>query len=528
MCIKRNLLTVTLAVVILLLTAIPARPATEAEKQAAIDAGLAWLATQQNGNGSWTYSGLPEEDVAATGAVLLAFIEEGHTPTTGAYSTNVANGMDYLFANAQIVPITAQSAGNPDTNGNGLGVKFVLGGDNERDIYTTGLALLPIAAVRTGTVSVAGSQVNGWSYAQVIQDTADWLAYAQNDIEHDTARGGWRYFANQGSSDNSTSQWPTIALLYAQSAGATLPGWVATELAFWTVYIQNADGGSDYEELTGWSNVSRTGTLLCEQVFSGAGGGTDAALSYLNDQWLTTANDDWEGNFGHPYAMWAAYKGLELTIGLDDETTITNLHADPGDLDNPDHGWNWWEDYCEYLVNTQVGGTWPGYSMWTGPLATAWYINILAATEIPPPEIPVALDVKPTSCPNPLNVNSKGVLPVAIVGTEDLDVTHIDPATVQLMLVDPLRGAYEDVCTAYLPLVGKASQYDCTEEGPDGFMDMTLKFDNMAIAAALELIGGPLTDGEEILVTLKGNLLPEYGGTPIVGEDVVRIIKKGK
>ncbi|MHC4351601.1 MAG: prenyltransferase/squalene oxidase repeat-containing protein, partial [Planctomycetota bacterium] len=122
----------------------------------------------------------------------------------------------------------------------------------------------------------------------------------------------------------------------------------------------------------------------------------------------------------------------------------------------------------------------------------------------------------------------KGMLPIAIVGTEDFDVTQVDLATVQLMLVDPARGAYEDVCTAYLPLTGKASQYDCTEEGPDGFMDLTLKFDCQVIAEALEAIGGPLTDGEEILVTLTGNLLDEYGGTPIMGEDVVRIIKKGK
>ena len=147
---------------------------------------------------------------------------------------------------------------------------------------------------------------------------------------------------------------------------------------------------------------------------------------------------------------------------------------------------------------------------------------------VPPEPINVALDVKPTSCPNPLNVKAGGVLPVAIVGTEDLDVTHIDPATIQLMLLDPLRGNYEDVCTAYYPVVGKASQYDCIEEGPDGFMDMTLKFDNRDVAMALELIGGGLADGEEILVTLTGNLLRDYGGIPIVGEDVVSIIKKGK
>jgi hypothetical protein len=147
---------------------------------------------------------------------------------------------------------------------------------------------------------------------------------------------------------------------------------------------------------------------------------------------------------------------------------------------------------------------------------------------VAPPLIDVALDVKPTSCPNPLNVKAGGKLPVAIVGTEDLDVAQIDPATVRLMLLDPVLFDYDDICTAYYPLFGKASQFDCTEEGPDGFMDMMLNFENRDIAAALELISGGLTDGEEILVTLTGNLLPEYGGTPIVGEDVVRIIKKGK
>lgn len=156
-----------------------------------------------------------------------------------------------------------------------------------------------------------------------------------------------------------------------------------------------------------------------------------------------------------------------------------------------------------------------------GPTMTA---DLYVAT----PLIDVALDIKPTSCPNPLNVKAGGKLPVAIVGTDEFDVTQVDLSTVQLMLVDPVRGDYEDICTPYYPLLGKASQHDCTEEGPDGFMDMMLNFDNRDIAAALELAGGPLIDGEEILVTLTGNLLPEYGGTLIVGEDVVRIIKKGK
>ena len=385
-----------LAVGMLLALANVAHAATEAEKQTAIDAGLAYLAGVQLGDGHWEY-GDTGSDIGTTGAALLAFIEEGHTPTSAtAYSANVANGLNYLLSYAQSYPISLQPAGDPDTLVNGIGVKFNdTAANNSRDIYATGLALMPIAAVGTPAAIVGAGPQTGRTYADVIQDTVDYLAYAQN--EGGWPRGGWRYYANQGSSDNSTSQWPTVALLYAQSAGATVPAFVATELAIWVNYIQNpGDGGSYYDNnFVNWgSNVSRTGTLLVQQVFSGAGAGTAAAQNYLNNQWLTGLSGSWNGNFGHPYSMWAAYKGLEVTIGLDaDQSVISNLHADPGDVDNPNHGWNWWEDYCENLVNTQnLNGSWSGYSVWSPTLATAWYINILAATEIPPPNQPPVAD----------------------------------------------------------------------------------------------------------------------------------------
>lgn len=138
----------------------------------------------------------------------------------------------------------------------------------------------------------------------------------------------------------------------------------------------------------------------------------------------------------------------------------------------------------------------------------------------------VVIDIKPTNCPNPLNVASRGVLPVAILGTEGFDVSMVDPESIRLTGVAPLRWSFEDVCTLSGPLLDNESEFGCTEEGPDGLMDMALKFDDQEIAEALEFISGPLTDGQEILVGLTGSLLPEFGGTPIEGKDVVRIIKK--
>ena len=100
-----------------------------------------------------------------------------------------------------------------------------------------------------------------------------------------------------------------------------------------------------------------------------------AALGYLNAQWNTIANSTWDGNKGHPYAMFSVFKGLEL-MGV---TTIPNAPATP---ETP--AGDWYGDYAEYLVNTQnANGSWTGYSHWDPWLATGWYIVILQATVFP-------------------------------------------------------------------------------------------------------------------------------------------------
>lgn len=136
-----------------------------------------------------------------------------------------------------------------------------------------------------------------------------------------------------------------------------------------------------------------------------------------------------------------------------------------------------------------------------------------------PQDIEVSLDIHPTSCPNPLNVGKNGVLPVAILGTEDFDASQVDPASVQLEGISPLRWAIEDVTTPYEGEL--ADELSCTTEEADGYDDLTLKFDAQEVAAALGEVG----DGDVLVLTLTGQL---WDGTPITGEDVVIILEKGK
>jgi len=135
-------------------------------------------------------------------------------------------------------------------------------------------------------------------------------------------------------------------------------------------------------------------------------------------------------------------------------------------------------------------------------------------------ELAVRVDIKPGSCPNPLNVKDKGVLPVAILGSEDFDVWTIDTASIRLEGVAPIRSSYEDVST---PVPDGADVCECTTAGPDGYLDLTLKFNVQDIVAAL----GEVNDGDVLELTLTGALADSLGGTAIAGTDCVVIIAQG-
>jgi hypothetical protein len=150
---------------------------------------------------------------------------------------------------------------------------------------------------------------------------------------------------------------------------------------------------------------------------------------------------------------------------------------------------------------------------WYDMMLTDWVEVCLVELE----PIVLNVDIKPQSCPNPLNVKSKGVLPVAILGSADFDVHDIDIATIQLAGVDPNRSNYEDVAR---PLVD-ADECECSTEEPDGYMDLTLKFNTQEIVGAIGLVA----DGDELVLELTGLL---HDDTPITGADCVIIRAKGQ
>jgi len=162
---------------------------------AAIEDGIAWLVTQQNADGSWG-SAYYE---ATTGFVLIKLqdyaYETGYSPFDPSYeySTNVIEGWEYLFESCNTQsPLSVQTNGDPDTNGNGYGLYW----HNSRTVYSTGICVMALSASGApDRENDAGIDFNSDgdpdTFGEISQDAVDWLAYAQSDSG--TRRGGWYY-----------------------------------------------------------------------------------------------------------------------------------------------------------------------------------------------------------------------------------------------------------------------------------------------------------------------------------------------
>ena len=109
--------------------------------------------------------------------------------------------------------------------------------------------------------------------------------------------------------------------------------------------------------------------------------------------------------------------------------------------------------------------------------------------------VKVFIDIKPGSCPNSINLKSKGVVPVAVLTTDLFDAATVDPDTVQLEGVDPVKWAMDDV-------------------DEDGDLDLVLHFSTRDLAVPL--------DANSTEATLTGET---YDGEAFSGTDSVRIVK---
>jgi RHS repeat-associated protein len=326
------------------------------ETDIAIDKGLWWLHTQIQRSvssgvnlGDWSEEGY---SVFLTGLAILAMENNGHLPTGNPakdpYVEDVTRGLNYLFTQMVVVPISEDPSlcpyGNPDTSGDGVGIRI----NSSRYTYEIGPAMMAIAASTTpNAVAPTGpAMVIGRTYKQILTDMVDMCAWGQDDTG--TGRGGWRYNWNYGDSDNSVTQWPIFGMEAAEDDfGIQPPSFVARELQLWLTYSQSSDGGWGYTDPNnGTDGMAHVGTGIAGLSFCGfpsSDSRIQAGLSYMAANW-NAATYGGETIWNSKYSMYAVAKGLRTA-----SPAITMVGTQ-----------DWYADFSQSLIAGQnANGSWP-------------------------------------------------------------------------------------------------------------------------------------------------------------------------
>ena len=348
----------------------------------------AWLYNYTGHTGQYHYAG-------ATASALQAFQTNGHgllgDVSANPYVCDVRMGFENMLSRLNTVTMTVQTYGNPDTNGNTVGIQV----NSNRSIYEGGQVMDAICASQmpnfrlyvpgaNAYVTAPNSYIAGRKFHDIVQDMVDMYAWGQE--ESGGGRGGWQYSWNTGS-DNSAAQWGAIGMLAAQDIfGIAIPQWVKDNNLIWLNYSYRsyrADGD------TGFPYAAEGGSRQFGYTGSGTGLATNASgmvqlvfddLTTSDTKWQTTENyyaDNWNTLYSSSnyYAGYAFVKAMRLAK----PNPITLLTK---------NGFDWYGNntsgIARWLIGKQAAdGSWvaagsdPGYGYVSTHLATAWSVIML-------------------------------------------------------------------------------------------------------------------------------------------------------
>lgn len=215
----------------------------DAQTEAAVERGLAWLKTKQELDGHWSaekFGGQARNDLGVTGLALLAFLGAGHSHSTdGPYKDTVAKALDYVLK-------------RQNTKG-----------------------LFPGALYAQGICTMAIVEAHGMSVDSTILDHArratEAIIAAQNES------GGWDYspVSPRKRGDTSVTGWQVMALKSAKRIGLDVPDTVMENMHRYIASVTKETGDIGYSNFTdplhGWRTSSAlTAAGLNALLFSGA------------------------------------------------------------------------------------------------------------------------------------------------------------------------------------------------------------------------------------------------------------------
>ena len=141
-------------------------------------------------------------------------------------------------------------------------------------------------------------------------------------------------------------------------------------------------------------------------------------------------------------------------------------------------------------------------------------IDLPAGTSPASENVSVPLDIRPGQCPNDFICSEKGLVTVAIAGTNKLNVSQIDRSSLRINGIAPKETSIQDITSPFSRVPSNCS--NCVIGGADGKKDLVLKFDIQQVGKTL----GNVKVDQCIKISLTGNMTT---GQPLTGIDYITI-----
>ena len=268
----------------------------------ALERGRAWLAAQQEEDGSFGSLSHYGRHVGITGLAGLAFVADGNTPGRGRYAYVVDGCIDFVLGHSSESGLLAAETSHGPMYGHGFATLFLA------EVY----GMSPHEDLR-----------------EALRKAVRLIVSTQND------EGGWRYQPVRHDADLSVTVCEVMALRAARNAGLFVEKSTVDRAIGYIKKLQNPDGGFRYMANSGGSAFARSAAGVASLQYAGLYQGQELESGLQFIARFVPPSEQSVGHmfYGHYYAAQAMF------------------------LAGDDHWRSWWPAIRDDLLAKQTDGT---------------------------------------------------------------------------------------------------------------------------------------------------------------------------
>jgi hypothetical protein len=254
------------------------------ELDASVSRGLAWIAAQQEDDGSFG-SGRYGKNVAVSSLACIALMADGNLPGRGEYGEQVRKGLEFVLSCSRETGLLAADSANGPMYGHGFATLFL------GEVY--------------GMTQGGGDTALSARLHEALVKACTLIEKTQNE------EGGWRYNPVPYDADVSVTICQIMALRSARNAGIEVPKEVIDRAVEYVRLCQNPDGGFKYQLSQGFSAWPRSAAGVASLYYAGIyrDDAIDRGVQYLQREALPGATAPSQAHYfyGHYYAVQSMY-----------------------------------------------------------------------------------------------------------------------------------------------------------------------------------------------------------------------------